>query len=815
GPDTATSNRANLGGLIGNNSSGARSIVYGKTIDHVLELRVLLANGKEAVLGTLSSNELKSKIKEPNLEGSIYRAVIKIVSENKEEIHNRFPKVLRRVGGYNLDAFVSDNPFNLANLIVGSEGTLAVVTEAKVNLVPPPQKRVLSVIHFSELFRALDAVQPILDFKPSAVELLDKYILDLTRHTLEYARSMTFVEGDPAALLLVEFQGDSKQELIDTLGKLSRYLTREKIGYAHIRAVEDQEQANVWYIRKAGLGLLLGMKEERKPIGFVEDTAVPAAKLAEYIRRFDEIIRSHQTQACYYAHASVGCLHVRPMLNLKSRQDVEKMRTVAHAVSDLVLEYGGAMSGEHGDGLARSCWNEKMFGPELYQAFGEIKKAFDPANILNPGKIVNAQPLTDNLRYASDYRSREIQTFLDFAKEGGFESAIQICNGNGVCRKKDQGTMCPSYMVTLEEEHCTRGRANALRAVLSGKLDHTEFTSRRMYKVLDLCVACKGCKGECPTNVDMAKLKYEFLYHYHKAKGLPLRDRLFGNIASINRMGCTFAPISNWLINTLPARWLLDLTLGISRHRKLPPFAEQTFTQWFTEHKKENLNREKKVVLFNDSFMTYNYPQIGIASVSLLEAAGFEVLLSQKKCCGRPFLSKGMLEQARACAQFNIEKFYPLVEQGYQIVGCEPSCILTFRDEYPDLLNDSRVQAVAENAFLIEEFLQTQKGLELSFKPAEKSFLLHGHCHSKALVGMEPTFNMLKMIPEAEVEVVDSGCCGMAGAFGFEKEHYPVSMAMGRRRLFEAVESKNDEWEIVTPGVSCRQQIEHGTGRHA
>ena len=816
GPDTATSNRANLGGLMGNNSSGAHSILYGKTINHVLELKVLLANGDEAVLRPLSTEELTNKCKSSEFQSSIYSSVIKIIRKNKDEISKRFPKILRRVSGYNLDEFIANEPFNLAKLIVGSEGTLAIVTEAKVNLVPHPQDRVLGVLHFSDLFNALDAVEPILEFNPSAVELLDKFILDLTRDTQEYARRMTFVEGHPTALLLVEFQGESKKQLIDKLDKLITYLSKKKIGYAYVRAVEDEEQANVWYIRKAGLGLLMGTKEERKPVGFIEDTAVPTGKLTEYIRRFDDIVRSHHTHACYYAHASVGCLHIRPCLNLKTRQDIENMRTMAEAVSDLVLEYGGAMSGEHGDGLARSCWNEKMFGPKLYQAFREVKKAFDPKNILNPGKIVDAQSLTENLRYGPEYETRTLETFLDFSKEGGIENAIELCNGNGVCRKKDTGTMCPSYMVTAEEEHSTRGRANALRAVLSGKLHKNEFSSKRMYEVLDLCIACKGCKGECPTNVDMAKLKYEFLYHYHKAHGLPLKDRLFGNIATLNLLGCVFAPVSNWMINSLPARWLFHLLFGIDCRRKIPPFAQRTFTRWFKHHKNGKLNRGKKVILFNDTFMTYNYPDIGISTVALLEAAGFEVVLPEKKCCGRPFLSKGMLKQARDCAQFNVEKLFPLVEQGYQIVGCEPSCILTFRDEYPDLLKDSRVQAVAENSFLIEEFVlqqQHQNSLDLSFKSAEKKFLLHGHCHLKALVGLEPTLNMLRLIPNAEVEVVDSGCCGMAGAFGFEKEHYQISMAMGRRRLFEAVDAKDENWQIVAPGVSCRQQIEHGTGK--
>lgn len=809
GPDVASSSRANIGGMIGNNSSGAHSLVYGKTVDHILELEVLFSNGERAHFESLTDREWQHRV----AKDAIYRHVDGLVSEHKDEIERRFPRILRRVAGYNLDEFVRQHHNNLAKLIVGSEGTLAVVIEAKIRLVPLPRHRALAVVHFRDLLPALDAVAPILEYKPCAVELLDNNVIDLTRDTLEYARRLTFVNGFPAALLLVEFQGDSQKELVESVDQLAEFLVRKKMGYHCTKVVDEEQQGDVWTIRKAGLGLLMGTKADRKPVGFIEDSAVPPERLPEYIKRFDEIVHSFNTSAAYYAHASVGCLHIRPKLDLKAPRDVAIMARMADQISSLAVEFGGTISGEHGDGMAHSCWNEKMFGPRLYNAFREVKRAFDPKNILNPGKIVDAQFLTENLRQTA---RPEIQTptpFFRYSVEGGFDKAVELCNGNGLCRKLDTGTMCPSYMVTMEEEHSTRGRANALRAMLTGRLDANEFAGERLYQVMDLCIGCKGCKGECPTNVDMAKLKYEFLYRYHKANGLTFRDRLFGHIEILNRLGSWTAPVSNWLMALPPTRWKLHFMFGIHHKRKLPSFARTSFASWFKRHARAP--RDKKVVLFHDTFMNYNHPEIGMAAVQVLEAAGFEVVLAQKKCCGRPFLSRGMLDQARACARFNVQKLHPFVAQGMAVVGCEPSCILTLRDEYPDMLEGPRVQALAEKSFLLEEFLNQNGADDLNLRPADKKFLLHGHCHLKALVGIHPTVDMLRMIPSAEVEVVDSGCCGMAGSFGFEKEHYEISMAMGRRKLFEAVEAKDDDWQIVAPGVSCRQQIEHATGKKA
>ncbi|HTU00502.1 MAG TPA: FAD-linked oxidase C-terminal domain-containing protein, partial [Candidatus Sulfotelmatobacter sp.] len=676
--------------------------------------------------------------------------------------------IQRRVGGYALDEFVDGKPFSLASILVGSEGTLATTLEAKLNLVPcpAPSERALLVVHYRTMLEALESAQEILSTGPAAVELVDRYVMDLTRASLEYARQMSFVQGNPGALLLVEYFGESRDELVGKLDDLERRLTRQGIGTAYTRAVSPEEQQRIWKVRKVGMALLLGMPGDKKPVAGIEDSAVPPERLADYVARLDAVVRAHGAEAAYYGHASVGCLHVRPILDLKQDPEVEKLRAIAEAVTDLVLEFGGAMSAEHGDGLARSCWNEKLFGSALYGAFREVKAAFDPTGVMNPGKIVDAPPMTANLRYGGKYRARPIPTHFRFAREGGFARAVEMCSGAAVCKKKLEGTMCPSYMVTREEEHSTRGRANALRAVLNGHLPAEAFTSRRLYDVLDLCLECKACKAECPSNVDMAKLKYEFLAHYYAAHGTPLRARLFGHIETLNRLGCLFAPLSTWTAQSAPARWLLYQLFGIHPKRRLPPFARQPFDRWFAARSGQRPSAPRgPVVLFHDTFMNYNYPEIGRAAVKVLEAAGFQVLLAEKKCCGRPMISKGLLAQAKANARFNVERLAPYAERGVPIVGCEPSCLLTFRDEYPDLLDDPRAETLAQGTFLIEELLlrlHERERLQLPFRHAARALLLHGHCHQKALVGSSPTLQVLRLLPGATVEEVDSGCCGMA-----------------------------------------------------
>ena len=817
GPDTSTSNRATLGGMLGNNSAGAHSIAYGLTVDHVLELTVLLSDGAQVRFADVTPEELEVKRRQSGLEGHIYLEVSRLIAEHRDEILARYPKILRRVSGYNLDQFVRDKPFNLARLAVGSEGTLVAVVEAKMRLVPHPPKTALDVIHFRTLDEALEASPAILETGPYAVELTDKMILDLARGNIEQSKRLGFVQGDPAAILIVEYAGESEGEVKAKVEALESLRSRSRMGYAATITQAPEEQQSIWKLRKAGLGLLLGMKGEKKPVAFVEDTAVDPARLPEFTRHFKEILAKHGAEAGYYGHCSVGCLHIRPLINLKETAGVAQMLAIANEITDLVLAFGGALSGEHGDGLARSHFNAKLYGPQLYDAFRQVKQGFDPNNLMNPGKIVDAPPMTENLRYGSSYKTWEPETTLDFSGQGGFAAAVEMCNGVGVCRKKLEGTMCPSYMATLDEEHSTRGRANALRTVLSGQIPQSEFTGRRLFEVLDLCLECKACKAECPSNVDMAKLKYEFLAHYYRANGLPLRNRLFGRIADLSRWGSRVAPLVNWLNGLEVSRWLLERFVGIDRRRPLPRLASTTFLDWFSRHTPGNgVGARGTVLLFHDTFTTYHTPEVAIAATRLLERLGYRVELAEKWCCGRPLISKGMLGEAQAHARLNVSALGPFALRGVPIVGLEPSCLLTLRDEYPDLIRDETASAVARQAFLLEEFLLEEQKTGRLVWPERSGgrVLLHGHCHQKALSGTASTVLVLRAAGY-EVSEIDAGCCGMAGSFGFEKEHYELSVAIARRKLVPTIEAVGRDVTIAAAGISCRQQIEHLTDRRA
>jgi FAD/FMN-containing dehydrogenase/Fe-S oxidoreductase len=810
GPDTSTANRATIGGMMGNNSAGSHSIIYGKTIDHVLEMDVVLASGEQRTFKETTYEDARRR-------GGLDGRILEIVEAHRDEIERRFPRIMRRVSGYNLDEFVRKPSFNLSRMLVGSEGTLAMCHRAKVRIEPRPPATALCVVHFNDIVESIRASDIILPFNPAAIELIDDMILDLARGSLDLSRQMGFIEGRPAAVLLVEFYGENEAELRSKVDAMEAALKREKTGYAYVREFNPVRQLAIWKLRKAGLGLLLGMKGERKPIAFVEDCAVEPSKLPEFFVRFREIVHKYGTKAGYYGHASVGCLHIRPCINTKDPRDIQVMKDMTDDITDLVLEFDGGMSGEHGDGLARSHLNEKLFGTEVYNAFRNVKRAFDPECRMNPGKIVDAPPMTENLRYGERYETIAIKTHYDFSREGGFATAVELCNGAGVCRKKNEGTMCPSYMVTMEDVHSTRGRANLMREILAGKLPAHELTGQALHDALDLCLECKGCKAECPSNVDMAKLKYEVLAHSNERNGASLRSRLFANIHTLSRMASVWPSLANALSRSPAARSALDRFVGIDRRRRLPAFASQRFESWFRRRRaqRNGAAAEKRVVFFHDTFVDFNYPDIGKAAVKVLEAAGYTVELAERRCCGRPMISKGFPEAARENAGFNVRSLLPFVENGYAVVGCEPSCILTFRDEYPDLLTGDAVRKVAGASFLFEEFIVKEKRAgrwTLEFQPQAAKALIHGHCHEKALIGSAYLKEALGLA--YKVEEVDSGCCGMAGSFGFEKEHYDISMAIGRRRLFGAVEG-NPEAIVVAPGVSCRQQIDHATGRVA
>ena len=834
-PDVATSSRANVGGTIGNNSAGSHSLIYGKTIDHVMSLDLVLSNTDEVTAHPLSLKELETKKRGNTLEARIYRELCRICADNESEIRKRYPRILRRVAGYNLDEYVKDagskevtpyrrdgcdaaHPFSLSKILVGSEGTLATTVEATINLVPIPKLTALCVVHFDSLVASMEAMQPILACHPTAVELIDKTILDMARGSLEFSRLTTFIEGEPAALLAVEFYGETEAELASQLNTLEKRLKAEGFGYAFVRCFTAEEKSRVWETRKAGLGLLMGMKGDAKPVGFVEDAAVPIEHLPEYVRRFDEIVTAHDTTASYYAHASVGLLHNRPIVNLKSDTDIEKMHSIARDVRDLLMELGGAMSGEHGDGLVRSEWIESMFGPQIYQALTEVKRAFDPNNIMNPGKIIDAPPMTENLRFGADYNTIKIDTYFDFSSQDGFGRAIEMCNGVGACRKTLTGTMCPSFIGTREEEHSTRGRANALRSIISGALPHTDFTSERLQEVLDLCLGCKACKAECPSNVDMAKIKYEVLAHYHKANGLPLHRRMFGEIGAFAPLGSMFAPFSNWAVNNELSKWIAEKLIGVDRRRDMPIFVRPTYEQWFRKRRSRRTS-DKKVVLFPDTFMNYSEPAIGRAAVEVLETCGFEVLFPEKRCCGRPLISEGMLDRSVENARYNINALQGYADAGIPIIGCEPSCTSAITDDYVELIGTPEAKRVAEATCSFEEFfvkLIEDDALGVEFSTEPQDILLHGHCHQRALVGIQPTVKMLGLPAAYNVSVIDSSCCGMAGAFGYEKVHYDLSMKIGELRLFGAVREKPPgSFTLSAAGFSCRHQLEHGTGVQA
>ncbi|SIO44650.1 FAD/FMN-containing dehydrogenase [Singulisphaera sp. GP187] len=823
GPDVSTSDRATIGGMIGNNSAGARSLRYGKTVDHVHSVDVVLADGTPTTLGPVAAADLDTICARTDSVGTIHRVVRDTVARHRAAIEAKFPKILRRVSGYNLDEFVPglpvraagwrDDPwqFNLARLIVGSEGTLAVIQGAELKLVPIPAATGLVVLSFATIPAALDRLEEIVATGPVAVEMLDRMILDLAATHPAYAGRMEFAEGRPAAVLAAQFYADSAEELADRANDLARRFE----GRPHVLGVRKSlggaEKDDFWKVRKAGFSLLMGLVGDSKPVAFVEDTAVAPARLPAFYERFEAIVDRQGVEAACYGHADVGCLHIRPILNVKTREGVESLRTIAREVSDLVVEFEGAMSGEHGDGLARSLWNAKLFGPEVYGAFETVKHAFDPENRMNPGKVVAAPDPGDNLRIGPDYHPHEPEsTVFDFSSQGGFARAVEMCSGVGACRKTGTGTMCPSYMVTMEEEHTTRGRANSLRMAMTGELGNDGFNNETLHEALDLCLQCKACKSECPSSVDMAKLKAEVLHQVYKAKRVPIGTLLMGHIHHLNPIGSATAPLANWTLQQPSFKWLLEKVAGIDRRRTLPTFARDHLRRWFRRHPVDSrAGTRGSVLLMDDCFTTYNNPEIGRAAVRVLEASGYRVELAGLPCCGRPALSKGLLPLGRDLARENVRRLVGHARKGTPILGCEPSCLLTLVDEYRDFRLGPDADLVAKSALLVDAFVADPARVpSLPLRPLEEQVLLHGHCQQKALVGTAGTLAALRRIPGLEVKELDSGCCGMAGSFGYEHGHYEVSVALANRVILPAMKA-NPQARLIAPGFSCRSQV-HG-----
>jgi FAD/FMN-containing dehydrogenase/Fe-S oxidoreductase len=826
GPDTSTRNRATLGGMIGNNSAGSQSVRYGMTIDHVLALDVVLSDASLSTFGPLTPDELVRRAAASTLDGTICRDLPRLVERHRQAIATGFPRFWRQSGGYRLDRLAPDPRsagLDLAKFVVGSEGTLVTVVEATVQLVPAPRHRVIAVGHFTSVQAAIEATQDALDCEPAAVELLDRTIIELSRQKIEYRSLGSILYGDPQALLFVTFFGDTLGEAVAGLDRLDERWRAHSHGYHTLRAVHAADQAALLKVREAGLGLLMAASTgARRPLAFVEDTAVEPAKLASYTARFRQILDSRGLTAGFYGHCSVGCLHIRPFIDLSAPGQPELMRAVAEEVRELVLEYGGVNSSEHGDGLARSEFNRRVFGDELYAAMQETKRLFDPDDRMNPGKIVNAPAMTDHLRDAGQPARPALATRLRFDAPGGMRGAADRCMNIGLCRKAATGVMCPSYMATRDEEHSTRGRANALLYALSQPDPTAALGSDRLHRILDLCLECKACKSECPLGVDMAALKTETLAVYHDQHGIPLRSRMIGSIRTLNRLGSAAFPLSNLIGRWQPGRQMAERWLGVSAARPLPRFHRQDLRGWYRRRPAPATPASQgELVFLADSFTTFTEPSVGSAAIELLELAGWQVRLESAGCCGRASLSKGLVDQARRMAAGMVDRLGEAAARGVPIVGVEPSCLLTLRDEYLALLpGDSRAQAVAAATRLPEELLVEAIASGRLIMPhandvRERRILFHGHCHQKALAGTAATMALLRGIPGADVIEVDAGCCGMAGSFGIEVEHYELSMRIGELRLFPAVRAEAGETIIAATGVSCRQQIEHGTGRPA
>jgi FAD/FMN-containing dehydrogenase/Fe-S oxidoreductase len=831
GPETSTANRAMIGGMVGNNSCGSNSVVYRSTREHLLEVKAILSDGSDATFKSLSLDEFHAKCEGDTLEANIYRTVRSLLSnyETQQEIRREFPSknVERRNTGYAVDLLVEMAPFtaggedfNFCKLIAGSEGTLAFITEIKLNVVPlPPKEKGLLCVHFNTIDESLRANLIALKYKPSASELIDHYILECTRDNIEQRKNRFFVQGDPGAILVVEYARETREEIIEVAKQVEAEMRAAGLGY-HFPLLFGEDTKKIWNLRKAGLGLLGNMPGDDKAVPVIEDTAVDVNDLPAYIREFNEILKKYNLYSVHYAHAGSGELHLRPILNLKTAEGNQLFRTIAEEIAALVKKYNGSLSGEHGDGRLRGEFIRRMVGEKNYELLRKIKYTWDPDNIFNPNKIVDTPSMNSMLRYEPGQKTPAFNTVFRFYKQDILQHAEQ-CNGSGDCRKThlSGGTMCPSYMATRNEKDTTRARANVLREFLTRSEKVNRFDHKEIYEVMDLCLSCKGCKSECPSNVDMAKLKAEFLQHYYDAHGVPFRSRLIANFSRSSRLGSIFPGLYNFMVQGAPGTLVKKIS-GFAVKRSMPTLYKTTLRSWYKKHKKAT--GKKKVYLFCDEFTNYNDTEIGIKAILLLEKLGYEVLMPEHEESGRAWLSKGLLRHAQKIANRNIEIFSKLVSADTPLIGIEPSAILTFRDEYVDLASDELYPAaeqLAKHVFTIDEFLamETDQGFinKESFITEKRVVKLHGHCQQKALSSVAHTVKILSLPQNYKVEVIPSGCCGMAGSFGYEKEHYEISMKIGELVLFPAVRNASEDMIIVAPGTSCRHQVKDGTGKKA
>ena len=805
GPDPSSASVATVGGSVANNATGAHSILYGMAGDHVISSNAVLADGSFL---ELSRENYERRGRGNGIAENLFEKLAALIKESGELVRNDFPKHWRRASGYSLNYFL-DQKFNPAKLLASSEGTLAVSTDFELNLVERPRSSALCVILFREIPEAMDSVSEILSRNPSAIELIDGTLIGLARRKKGFSRAVSFIEGTPGAILVVEFQGDDERQTGEKAQSLAGSAESAVPGATAFPVLGREEQKKIWDIRKAGLGILMSDRGRQKPVPCIEDVSVPTENLARYTRDVISLLDEFGLKAAFYGHASAGCLHIRPLLDLQEQKGVSDMVALSERTLELVLRHSGVMSGEHGDGLQRSYLSERLFGEELYSVMNRLKEIFDPQGILNPGKVVRGAASSSNLRIRES--AVNINTFLNWSREGGLAAAAAMCNGQGVCRKTAEGIMCPSYRATLDEGDTTRARANLLRELLLGDVDKEMVYEKGFYDVFDLCVGCKACRSECPSGVDVGKMKTEFLALYKDKTGFTTRDRMFARVHEISSVRSTLPRFLNRTLESPFSRGLLSLA-GIDPRRSLPRIAEDTLSEWFRRRNKGTANG-KQVVYFHDTWSEFFYPEIGKAVTGVLESLGFCVLLErQRKCCGRPMLSTGMVEEARKNAIHNVNVLSSYAQKNIPVVFSEPSCLSAFRDEYTDLLpGNESLSALLPNLYSICEFVCAQgENLRDAGEQKRQEILVHGHCHERSTGDFSKTLSLLRNLGY-DARPSDAGCCGMAGSFGYEKEHYEISKAMGECDLFPKIRGLGEGKRVCVTGISCLEQVSHFT----